>query len=174
MVINTTILDKAGIKWKDNELIVLNLIKQKDYDVLEGCAETIEKLAEKNFISYIKDTKPPDYKRARITKKGRSFLNYVEIPEISQKSWNLAKDLLSLYKNNDLRINNKKQVYEMVAWFLNETGYEPKEVYNTVEEYINSTEPKFTSSLNNLIWKGQSVYSAKWKLSESKLYSLMT
>lgn len=174
MIINTSVLDKAGIEWKDNELIVLNLIKQKDFDVLEDCHKTIDKLDEKNFIAYIKDTKPPKHHRVRITKKGKSFLNYVEIPEITKESLNLAKKLLSLYQSNGLRINNKKKVFELVAWFLAETGFDAKRVYNTVEEYVNNTEPKFTSSLNNLIWKGQSVYSAKWKLSESKLYSLIT
>lgn len=177
MYINFEILSKNNFSWAENELLVLQIIKQKQYDLLESCSkDLLNNLYKNGYIQLIKGNKNvPKYMLVRLSEKAKKFLKDISVAEITSESKELAAKLISLYQNNNLTINNKKKVVEMVSWFLSEVpDFTADKIYETVENYINTENRQFVRSLNNLIWKGESVFATKWQLSQSKLYGLLT
>lgn len=174
MYVNFNVLDSKNISWE--ELMILQIIYQKDYSRLEKYRDGLNSLWKKEMLTLIKEVKKdtPKYMLARLSDKGKRFLKDLSVAEITDESRNLAAKLISLYDNNNLTIANKKKIVELVSWFLAETGFEPNKVYAVVQTYISETPKEFTSNLNNLIWRGESVFATKWQLSQSKLYGLMT
>lgn len=173
MYINFKILVKSGVNAQ--QLLILQGIKQKEYDMFEKALPHLEKLKENGFLTTIKGEKTQAlYTKFRLSKKGKNFLRDLEIAEITEESLKLSAELISLYEDEGLDIKNKKKIVELTSWFLSETGFNGDDVYQTVSDYINSTEKTYVSNLNNLIWKGESAFSTKWNLSQSKLYGMMT
>jgi hypothetical protein len=174
MYINFNLLERVGIKWRDNELLVLQCLKQKDYDVLDvHSRDALNSLYKKGFVTLVKGNQPA-IQRARVSKKGNKFLKDLSVAEITEESKQLAGNLISLYENAGKPVQNKKKIVELTAWFLAETDFSAEEIYNVVEEYIRTEEIKYVSHLQNLIWKGESVFSTNWNLAQSKLYGLLT
>lgn len=176
MYINLDLLEKHDIIWKDNKYIVLQCIKQKEYERLEDCKDILNELWKGDYLTLIKKTSKniPNYMRVRLSKKGKMFLKDSEIVGITPEGKKLAALLIELYDNRNLKIANKKKVVELISWFLMDSGFEPRDVYQTVEYYVISTGLKYISNLNNLIWKGENLFATNWNLSDSKLYGLMT
>ena len=176
MFINFNILEKNNFDWKDNKLLVLLTIRQKEYNRLVDCREKLIELFKDGYITKVKgNKKDPEFLKARLSKKGKKLLELLEIPEVTKESENLSIRLIELYKSNGLekKIGNKNKITKLISWFLGETQFESDDVYNTVETYINSVENKFIRGIEHLVWKGESVFSTKWSLSNSKLYNLM-
>ncbi len=176
MVINFKTLDKHGFSWKNSEVLVMQCIHQKEYELLEDCRDILNGLYKKDFISLIKRAKKdtPTYMKARLTKKGKSFLKDLQVAEITQESKLVAFELIEMYSSKNLNIGNKKKIVELVAWFIAESQIDADTIADTVNDYILKEDPKFTSKLENLIWKGDSVFSTAWNLSQSKLYQMIT
>ena len=176
MYVNFDLLEKKEIEWKSNDLLVLQCIRQKEYERLEGCRNSLLRLFKKELVVKIAShpkNKPP-YLGARLTMKAKAFLRDLQVASVTEESLGLAKSLIELYEQNNLTVGNRKEIVELVSWFLAETQeYTPDMVYDVVADYVNSTERKFIRSLYTLIWKGKSVFSTNWSLSDSKLYELM-
>lgn len=161
MAINTEVLNKNNIKWLNNEFIVLQAIQQKQKDDFEE--KVLESLLAKELIN----------EKHKITPKGTKLLREVGVLGLTEESKYLTKKLINLYESHGLLIKNKKRVGGLVAWFIGETGYEPRHIYEKVQEYILSVSEKmYVSELGNLFWKAPNVYATKYTLDDSKLYSI--
>lgn len=177
MYLNFEILEKKGFSWKENELLVLLCIRQKEYERLEPCRDVLLSLHSKGYVVKLAShpKNKPSYLGARLTMKSKALIRELQIAEITPESTSLAASLVSLYEQYNLNIGNKKKIVELVAWFMAETqDYTPEQVYEAVENYVSTTEKTYISALNNLLWKGESTFSTTWSLSQSKLYTLLT
>jgi hypothetical protein len=169
MYINFKLLLKHKIK--AGELLLLQGLKQKEYDLFFKSENTLNCLEEKG---YLKKIGKKTYKDFRLSEKGSKFLKDLQVAEITEDSKRLAMNLISLYEEKGFKITNKKKIVELCAWFLSEVDYSVDDITTVVADYLNITEIKYTSSLQNLIWKGDNVFSNNWSLSQSKLYGLLT
>jgi len=174
MYINTELLDKKGIEWRNNDLIVLQVINQKSNEVLdERCKDALNRVYKLGYLKFIKGTKgQTNYEKVRINPQGKEFLRQLEIPDITEASKHLTKRLIEIYENHNKEYGNEKKISTLVAWFLAETGIPAKEVFKQVENYLLETPPKYIMKLENLIHKKDHVYQTKWKMENSKLYEL--
>lgn len=173
MYINFKVLTSHKITAQ--ELLILQAVKQSEFEMLSKAEAKLLDLQNRDLLTTIKGkSSEPLYLKFRLSKKGKTFLRDLEVAEITESSLSLSGNLIALYENEGLEIANKKEVVELVSWFLSETNFDPEAVYQSVSDYLNSTEKKFISNLNNLIWKSKNVYSTKWSLTQSKLYGLMT
>lgn len=182
MYINTKVFSKSGLKV--SELFIVQLISQKDFLDEEPLLSKVSRqrfieLEDRKYIEKLKNPLKsyPYWKIYRLTKKTKGILRDIQIPDITLASKKLSKYLIDLYQDNNLSINknsNKKEINELIAWFLANVDFSPKEIFGAVEDYINNTDRKYISSLSNLIWKPDNVYSTNKTLSKSKLYGLMT
>lgn len=161
MAINTKVLEKNNVAWLDNDYIVLQAIQQKQTD--DFSEKVIERLLQKELITH----------KRKITPKGTKFLREVSIIGLTEESKYLTEKLIVFYQEQGLKINNKKKTYEIISWFIAETGFEPKEIFNKVEEYVFGVKEKmYVSELGNLFWKAPNLYATKYNLNESKLYNI--
>ena len=175
MYINFDLLEKEGFEWKNNELLVIFCIRQKEYERLDNCSESLNKLFQRKLVTKTSSLpkNKPAYLGARLTMKAKSFLKELQIAKVTEEAKELTKNLIDLYESRGLLIGNKKEIVELVAWFLAETQEEGAAVYDAVENYVMSTEKTYISKLNNLIWKGKNVFATNWDLADSKLYELL-
>lgn len=175
MYINYNFLDKNGFTWSNNRLLVLQCIKQKEYERLERCdRDLLNGLYKEGLITVIKgNASDPSYLKARLSKKGKECLRLVAIAEVTKESETLTKKLIDYYTQENLHIVNKTEVGRRVAWFMAETGLSVQQIYEATQNYINTCDKKYVMALDNLFWSPKNKYSSQYKLSESKLYDLM-
>lgn len=171
MFINFNLLKESGLS--AGELVLLQGIKQKEYLLFSKSINTLKKLKEQGYLKTVGKETNIEY---RLDKKGKNFLKDLEIADVTNESKYLAMSLISLYEDNGIAITNKKKIVEMVSWFLSEVEFDSEYITSVVADYLQSfsaNEKKFISQLHNLIWKGESVYSINWNLSQSKLYGML-
>lgn len=167
MYINFDLLNKNDIK--SGDLFILQIIKQKEYERLEGLNVRLNKLYKAGFIQVIKGTKDqPTHEKARLSKKGSAFLKAVDIPGITKESKQLAADLLDLFNEDGGPKSNKAKIEKLVAWYLGVTGFDSDLVLSVVADN------KAKWRLDNMIHKAPNIYSTNLSLDNSYLYTLMT
>ena len=49
MYINFDLLEKESFEWKNNELLVIFCIRQKEYERLDNCSESLNKLFQRKL-----------------------------------------------------------------------------------------------------------------------------
>lgn len=177
MFVNFDILEQKGFKWRDNQFMILLAIKNKQYARLEGLNGTLNDLFKQDYVTAIKGTPTqPKHEKVRLSKKGKAFLRDVQVAGIDDDAKLLTAALIQLYEKAGLkdRIKSKAKVLKLVSWFLGEVEFSAAQVVVVVDDYLNTEDRKYISQLPNLICKPASVFSTKWTLDESKLYSLLT
>lgn len=176
MYINLNILEKHGFKWQDNPLLVLQAVKQKDYQLLKDCPkELLNQLYKDGYIQLI-EGKPKEDKhlKIRLTDRSKRFLKDCGVKAITEESKLLALKLIELWESNGQTVQNRKKIVELTAWLLGELPeYTVDEIFSCAESYISSS-GKFTMGLGNFLWKPENVFQKNWNTSQSKLYSLLT
>ena len=168
MYVNFNLLKRSGLN--ASELLLLQGIKQKEYSLFSKATKTLKKLEEEGWLKTVGKKTSVDY---RLDKKAKTFLRDMEIADISGESKYLAQSLISLYEDKGIKITNKKKIVELCSWFLSEIEIEIDVIISVVADYLNTTETKYTSKLDNLLWKGDSVWANNWNLSQSKLYGML-
>jgi hypothetical protein len=101
-----------------------------------------------------------------------------KIPSYSEEDEQLLEYLVNQYKRLEKQIGNREKIKELLAWFRVETGFSRKQLYKAVVVYLKVEQEdqggKFIPSLENLIWKGGTVFQKQPKLAESRLYQFIT
>lgn len=167
MYINYNLLYSKNLS--DIDYHVLQKIFQKEEKLLEPFLDRFNILEELGLIQYLKG-KEGQAKGVRISRKGKSFLSQLQTMSYTDSIGSLVESLISLYKTNGKHVGNKLEVQSRLIWFIAQTGFSPKVIRLTVEEYLLDN-PEYTMSLENLIWKPASIaFSVHKQLKGSKLY----
>lgn len=176
MYINFPLLVKS-----DLDMIALGTllaIKQKDFDfyceILNNNQQdnSWQKLLNLGYIEPLKSKS--GYK---VSKSGENLIKGLEIAnleEIHKEQYKTFVDsYLSLGLSKDKLGNTKRGLTYYIA-FLAESGFSYEDILATIEDYLdsNSREPIYIRKLSDLFCKQDNVYSTKFDLSKSKLYSL--
>ena len=167
MYINFDLLFKAEMK--SGDLLILLMIKQKEYERLEHHRERLLKLYEEGYVTTIKGkANTPKYMNARLSKKAVKFLGELEVPNITDEAIKLVEDLMGLVEDLGKNKPNKKKLTFLVNWFMAETGADAETIFSHVEEYISGW-----NVLENMFFKAKNAYTTKPNLAESYLYTLL-
>lgn len=167
MYINFTHLYSKGLSEKD--LFILQKIFQKEFILLEPHLSEFERLLDLDLIQYLKG-KANTVEGVRISKKGKTFLNQVETMGYTDDIGKLVNMLVELYEARQKPIGNELEVQSRLIWFLSQTGFSGKVIYEAIEEYLMNNDT-YTMSLENLIWRPQSkAFSVHKNLKDSRIY----
>lgn len=183
MVINKEYLMKKGLSPYD--LLVLALIYQNaTEDMHEDILlymedENLKRYQALDLITTVKAKRKSDHDfvRLRLSKKGKEVYKNAQIADYTEQDENLLKALSELYLSVDKPVGNDVKVKGMISWFRTETQYSRKMIYLAIKIYlqklVDQDKVKYIPTLENLFWKGKSVFSAKWNLGDSKIYQFI-
>lgn len=167
MYINFDLLFKAEMK--SGDLLILLMIKQKEYERLEHHRERLLKLYEEGYVTTIKGkTNTPKYMNARLSKKGVKFLGELEVPNITDEAIKLVDDLMGLVEDLGKNKPNKKKLTFLVNWFMAETGADAETIFSHVEECYSRFH-----IMESIFFKPKNAYTTKPNLADSYLYTLL-
>ena len=183
MAINIKFLESKGLEPYD--LLVMELIFQNasedmtDSLVMYLKEDTLIRVQALEVVECIKAKKKSDhdFRRLRLSKKGKGILRDARKVDYTAEDGSLYEYIAKVYDSLDKPIGNSERVKELLAWFRLETAYSRKQIYKAIKMYISiqqdSEQGKYIASLENLLWKPNSVFSTKWKLADSKLYQFI-
>lgn len=145
--------------------MVLQAIKQKDsfYDAWDNELKDLQE------SGYIEKCKNGSYK---LTSKGSSFLTSVTEGEVPSGIKELAEELIAMYNARGKSVGRKMEVESRLSWFVDASMFNDNTIKDAVAGYL-AVSGEYTSSLENLIWKPQSLMSVHKHLKDSKLFDLI-
>lgn len=183
MAINTKYLESKALFPYD--FLVLQLISQNtggemaNYLHLYLNSDVLTRLLTLDLITKVKakNKSQHDYDRLRLSKKGREIFRNAQIEDYTEQDELLLDYLTKLYHSIEKPIGNEERIKQLLAWFRVETGALRKDIYYAVKTYlstfVDNSKTKYIPSLENLIWKPNSVFATKWTLADSKLYQFI-
>ena len=122
-----------------------------------------------------KNKKESEFRRLRLSKKGKEVLRNSQIADYTENDEKLFEYIVELYNKAGNSVGNDVKVKQLLAWFRVEAGTTRKAIYLAIKSYVDdlvdSDDEKFIASVENYIWKAPSVFSTKWTLGDSKLYT---
>jgi len=168
--INYKLLYDKGLS--DDDYHLLQKIFQKEEFLLEGFLDRFKHFLDLGLIQYLKD-KENTIKGIRISKKGKKFLSDLETKGYTDTIGIILDKLIGMYEVEDKIIGKKLEVKSRLIWFTEQTGFSPTIIIKSVQEYLDNN-PEYTMSLENLLWKPQSVaFSVHKNLKQSKLFDVI-
>lgn len=168
--INFKMMYSKGLSTDD--YITLQMILQQEATFLKEKEDLFPKYEGFGFVQYIKG-KGELSERIRLTKEGLSILKQIATPNLTDEVAVLSNSVIEMYETQQKPVGNTFTVQDRLLWFLSETGFTTDSIYQTVEEYL-QTSGEYTMSLENLFWRPTSkAFSVHKKLEESKLYDIM-
>jgi hypothetical protein len=176
MYINFEYLNK---QWEYYEFgyidyLLLVAVAQKEVETFryedEVLGERLNFLVVKGYIEPLKSKS--GYK---VSSKGNNVLRDSQIAEITDRAKQVYISLIKTYEafNREGKVGNKKRGLRYFANFMSETDFEHDDIILAVEEWLRETPEQFVNKLDLLVFKPQNVYTTKFKLEESKLYTLV-
>ncbi len=180
MPINTTYLEKKGLEPYD--FFLMNLIFQNSttdmsaYLAMYLTEDHLQRLLAMDLLTMVKAKRKDehDFKRLRLNKKGKSIRLNASIMDFTENDEKLYDALVKVFESVEKSVGNDLKVKQLLAWFRTETGYSRKKIFIAIRFYVgdlvDKNKQQFIPTLENLIWKGASLFSNKWVLSDSKLY----
>ena len=183
MAINIKFLENKGLEPYD--LFVMELIFQNSSDdmteslIMYLKKDTLMRLQTLDLLEYVQTKKKTDhdFRRLRLNKKGKGIFRDARKLDYTAEDGALYDYISKLYDSLEKPIGNSERVKELLAWFRLETTYSRKQIYKAIKLYISINQEheggKYIASLENLLWKPNSVFSTKWKLADSKLYQFI-
>ena len=173
MYINFEVLKKHGLS--PNDLITLLAIKQKeDEELICSLNPSSDEDGELVLVKegFIEKMKKVGFK---VTKKATTLLRDIEIAEVTDSSKEGYASLIKLYESvgRKDKVGNKKRGLRYFSTFLATTDFPSDKIYEAVNEYLNDNEHQYTRKLDELVYKPSNVYATKFKLEDSKLYTIV-
>lgn len=167
MYINFDLLFKAEMK--SGDLLILLMIKQKEYEHLVEHKDRLNKLFKQGYVTTIKGkVSEPAHTKARLTPKAAKFLNDLEVPNITEEAIKLVEDLMGLAEDLGKPKPNKKRLQRYITWFMSRVDTDVETIYSLIEEHLEKW-----VVLENMFYKPKNAYSTKPNLEESYLYTLL-
>ena len=169
MYINYELMFKKGISLE--ELNTLIQINQKEGKLLEG--KDFSRFEELNLVTYVKPVKDI-YNSVRLSKNGKTFLDALTTKGFTEEVGNLLKKLTELYELSNKDTGNLLEVRKRLIWFIEETGFSEKVIYNAVDTYLTDNS-EYTMNLDNLLWRAPSkAFSVHYNLKDSRLFDIIS
>jgi hypothetical protein len=183
MVINKKYLNTKDLNvydWFLMHLVFLNSSEDMSEELIQYLPNEILNIyEEKKYITKVKAKKKTDheYKAPRLSKTGKEIYRNSQILDFTIQDEKLYEYLVTLFEGIDKPVGNPARIKQLLAWFRVETTYSRKLIYKSISTYIqfmiDKGKEQYISSLENLIWKSNNVFSTKWSLADSKLYQFI-
>lgn len=157
--------DLIAQKMDLHSFMVLQAIKQKE----SFCEVWTDELKELQDHGYIERCKNGSYK---LTSKGSSFLTSITEGNIPVEVKELAEELIAMYNARGKNVGRKMEIESRLAWFVDASMFSDNTIKDAVAGYL-AVAGEYTSSLENLIWKPQSLMSVHKHLKDSKLFDII-
>ena len=140
------------------------------YENLSGAE--IEHLEAVGFITYIKSGKASDtLGRMRLSDKGKSFLDNLETPEITEEDVKVFEWLKATYLKKGKEIGNAKQTKRYIALFRVHSGISKNALVKLCMDFLLDEERmKFSHQLEYVFFKRSHTFQAHFDINDSKLY----
>ncbi len=174
---NYVLAEKKGLSPRDVHII--NMVNQnKVEDVseqlqLEMEKDNISRLKAFDLITMIKGTKKQnEFQRLRLTKKGKSLHNALQIANTVPNDFEMATYIITAYKKLDKKVSSENKIIELIAWFRVETGFTHKEIFTVLNAFINDdNQMDYSNILDNIFWKRPHMYAIHKKIEDSRLHA---
>jgi hypothetical protein len=174
MYINVKILEVHSISLIDT--VILQLVKQNKFEdmseILEELSVDLDSLRMRGLIEGIKG-KPKDsvFKKIRLTEKGSSILDDIEIPEILEEDLKIYDWLESIYTKSGKDIGNKKKTKTLIAKFRAHSGISKNNLAFLCKAFIEDpAQFEYSIRLEYLFFKPANVFTTKFDIESSRLY----
>ena len=149
-------------KFEDNELLLISIYNIK----------RIEKFENLGLVKYIKGTKKSSkFKLVRLSDKGSSTLELIQIPLVNQDDLNIFNWLESIYKKEEKEIGNAKKTKSLISQFRVNSGIERNHLAYLCKTFIlDEREMEWSKKLEFLFWKPSNLFQTKFDIEQSRLY----
>lgn len=183
MAYNIEFIEKKGLEAYD--VFVMELISQgSSQDMTEPLLmylndKCLQRLLTLDIITTVKKKRKADhdFKVIRLNKKGKGILLDARKIGYTAEDGALFDHISLMYEQFEKPLGNPEKVKELLGWFRTESGYTRRQIFKAIRLYLKvqdeDNKGKYISSLENLLWKSDNVFSTKWKLSDSKLYQFI-
>lgn len=183
MAVNIKYLMEKGLSFHDftNMILLAQNTEQGIHEelILNMTEDDLTRLHALGLVSLVKKKRKSDhdFTTMRLSKKGKEVYRNAQITDYTEADEKLMEALGGLYNKIDKSIGNDVKVKQLLAWFRTETQYSRKMIYLAIKFFILKHEDKekvkYVPTLENLIWRGDNIFAAKWNLSSSKLYQFI-
>jgi hypothetical protein len=179
MYINFNLMLKKGIT--HGHLLILQLSKQmKLEDVSESLIQLcgkkgevpVQALIDSGYLELIKGkTSDSFFRKVRLTKKGAEVLDALETPLVNEDDLQLFDWLSKIYLKREKSIGNAKKTKIYLASFRVHSGIEKNALAFLLKTFIgDEKEQEYSHILQNVFFKGDTVFSTKFDIEQSRLY----
>lgn len=154
------------------QLINQNRIEDLSYYIKNIPQDVINKYEELGYIEYIKGKPNQDiFNKIRLSKKGNSFLDTLEVAEVNDDDIKILNWLINLYNSEDKLIGNKKRILSGIANFRLHTGIEKNNLALLLKVFSKDEESfQYSKKLENLFFDSKNIFQRKFSLDSCKLY----
>jgi len=174
MYINVKILEVHKISFIDT--VILQFAKQNKYEdmseVLEELSDYVTRLHTRGLLEEIKgNQKDSIFKKTRLTEKGSSILDDIEIPEILEEDLKIYDWLEGIYTKSGKDIGNKKKTKTLISKFRAHSGISKNNLAFLCKAFIeDQTQFEYSIRLEYLFFKPSNVFTTKFDIESSRLY----
>ena len=173
--INTKILEQKNLNLTQVALLqILHQNRTEDMsELLESYNDDLDVLKDRGFIDEVKAKNKQEsvFKLLRLSKTGKSVLDTVETPEVSEDDLKIFNWVAGIYANTGREIGNAKRTKMFISQFSKESGISKNSLAFLIQTFINDeSQFDWSRKLQNLFFKGESVFSVRFDLHSSRLY----
>jgi len=177
MYINIKLIQSRGLSL--NEFTLLCVIKQQKFEnnshILESELNTdvLKKFEDLNLIEQVKrkNKAQTEIELLRTTKKGNEWLDDIGTAEVCEDSLKIYQWIENIYLRTGREIGNKKRTKQFISQFSKESGITKNHLAFLIQSFINTeSEFEWSKKLQFLFFKGESLFSVRFDLNNSRLY----
>lgn len=176
MYLNVKMIEARGLSL--DLVIILQLCKQNKFEDMSNQIESrgsldLPWLFEHNLIEHVKAKKKSDteYHTVRLSKKGQTYLDDVETPEITEEDIKIFEWLSNAYKNAGKEVGNRKKGLIWLSNFRVESGINRNWLVTLCSHFLkDDQQQQYSQKLQYVFWKPSNMYAVKFQLEESKLW----
>lgn len=159
------------------DVVYLQLIKQNKFEDNSFLISQLDELLLNNyekegFVEYIKGNKSDTrYQKIRLTKKGSSLLDALELPNVEEDDIKLLNWLSNIYFKEDKSIGNRKRILLGIAGFRTNTGITKNNFALLLKTFIQDEKNfEYSHKLEYLFFNPKNLFQRKFSLDDCRLY----
>lgn len=180
MYINLEILESKCLSLLDIGLLqVIRQNKSEDCsDYLRRCSlsggqEYFDRFVTAELVEFIKPKKKSDdqFVCIRLSKKGTTWLEEIETPEITEDDLKIYSWLEGIYTNSGKEVGNKKKTKMFIAQFRANSSISKNSLAFLCKAFMEDpSQFEYSKRLEYLFFKPANVFSTKFDIDASRLY----
>lgn len=176
MYLNVKMIEARGLTL--DLVLLLQLCKQNKF---EDLSEQIKLRAgldmawlnERGLVEHVKakNKSETEFHTVRLSKKGQTYLDDIETPEITDEDLKIFDWLSRTYKNAGKEVGNRKKTLIWLANFRVESGINRNKLVTLCNYFLKDEhQQQYSQKLQYVFWKPSHMYATKFQLEESKLW----